>query len=320
MVRPYTKICDNIFVLQGKRSSNIYYLDFDKKALIDCGHPGETEKNIASLQAAGIPLSDIDYLINTHSHADHIGLCAYLKTINPGLQIISAPEKVQYQALRKCKRIFSEAEDDFNEFDIDIPVGHGDCIDMGNTSLQVIKTPGHTIDSISLYWPFNKWIFTGDILYDRVICQLDYYQDIMQSLHELEESYNRIKALEPVLVLPGHGGMLDNPTVLINQVLRKIRRFRITPHMIIINNLIPTVEFFLYKRKKMFFDDLKEYLVGYYPKLSDQTVFNDVDEIMYRELVDKTLSLMALLKIIDFKNNTISLLNEVNEYIGVKRS
>ena len=41
----------------------------------------------------------------------------------------------------------------------------GSKIDLGGRVLQVISTPGHTPDSISLWDAQNKLLFTGDMYY-----------------------------------------------------------------------------------------------------------------------------------------------------------
>lgn len=45
------------------------------------------------------------------------------------------------------------------------PVSDGDIIDLGDRSLKVYHTPGHSNDSIMLYDEANKILFTGDTFY-----------------------------------------------------------------------------------------------------------------------------------------------------------
>ena len=73
------KIDSNIYLLKGKISSNIYFLDFEKKVIIDTGHPVEYKKNYEIFKQNSFPLENIDYIINTHSHGDHVGANVFLK-------------------------------------------------------------------------------------------------------------------------------------------------------------------------------------------------------------------------------------------------
>src|SRR5437764_9669748 len=46
---------------------------------------------------------------------------------------------------------------------------NGDRIDLGGRSLEVIATPGHTPDAISLFESANGLLFTGDTYYPAPI-------------------------------------------------------------------------------------------------------------------------------------------------------
>ena len=49
----------------------------------------------------------------------------------------------------------------------------GEVIKVGESTLEVISTPGHAIGSISLYAEIEGWVFTGDALFCRSIGRTD---------------------------------------------------------------------------------------------------------------------------------------------------
>jgi glyoxylase-like metal-dependent hydrolase (beta-lactamase superfamily II) len=63
------------------------------------------------------------------------------------------------------------AEGSFDMPDVDLE--DGEIIQVGESTLEVISTPGHAIGSISLYAEIEGWVFTGDALFCRSIGRTD---------------------------------------------------------------------------------------------------------------------------------------------------
>jgi len=87
----------------------------------------------------------------------------------------------------------------------------GDVVDASGCELRVIKTPGHTSDSVSLHLPADGVVFTGDTVLGRgtaVIAEDGSLGDYLASLARL-----RLLADETGLraLLPGHGPLLADP-------------------------------------------------------------------------------------------------------------
>ena len=62
------------------------------------------------------------------------------------------------------------------EGDFDMPdryLEDGEVIKIGESTLEVISTPGHAMGSISLYAEIEGWVFTGDALFCRSIGRTD---------------------------------------------------------------------------------------------------------------------------------------------------
>ena len=84
---------------------------------------------------------NIHYLINTHSHSDHI--------IGNDIIVSNTTAKIVMHSNSNLAH--------------DISVGDGDIIHFGNIRINVIHTPGHTQDSICLLT--NGALMTGDTLF-----------------------------------------------------------------------------------------------------------------------------------------------------------
>ena len=70
----------------------------------------------------------------------------------------------------------------------DIDLEDGQIIKVGESTLEVICTPGHAQGSVSLYAQVEGWVFTGDALFCRSIGRTDFpggsYETLRQSIKE----------------------------------------------------------------------------------------------------------------------------------------
>ncbi len=319
MKTKFEKIDNNIYLLKGYISSNIYYLDFKKKAIIDTGHSNECEKNYEIFKQNGFVLDNIDYIINTHSHGDHVGANKYLKSINPNIKIIGSKEMYKFQALRKDVGVLKGSEDDFDDYKIDIEVKERDQIDLGDKKLIVFETPGHTDDSICFYMEDKKYLFSGDLIYYRIITQLNYYKDLLESLEELVKSYNKINYIDIDVIFPGHGPVIMNVQDNIKICLKKLGRFRNVPEMMIINNLVPSAEYYIHKNNGCSIDNLKKYFVENMMKFKHHALVKNISLDDFDIIIDKVISLMKIMNLIKVESNRIYLANELNQYFEVSK-
>lgn len=90
-------------------------------------------------------------------------------------------------------------------------VDDGDRIPCGQTELQVLHTPGHTMGSACYLSPQNNFMLTGDTLMEgvtpnpifEIISPLE--AETFQSLIRYKESLLRLQAYAGVEAYPGHG-------------------------------------------------------------------------------------------------------------------
>lgn len=112
-------------------------------------------------------------VISTHGHIDHIvGNAAVKKRY--GIPVAAHPEVKQDYAHAKQQAtwfgLLSEGSFDLPDRDLE----DGEIIKVGESTLEVICTPGHAQGSISLYAEIEGWVFTGDALFCRSIGRTDF--------------------------------------------------------------------------------------------------------------------------------------------------
>ena len=101
----------------------------------------------------------LDYMVVSHSHYDHIAAMPYLRQRYPELKVFGsehAHDVLQRPgALQLMRRLNNEAAEyygavglvapyDDNDLRVDVVVKEGDTIDLGDVSIRVLENPGHT--------------------------------------------------------------------------------------------------------------------------------------------------------------------------------
>jgi len=169
---------------------NTYLIDGSKKIIIDPGHQhlfGHVNKGLADLN---LSLAQIDVVMVTHGHPDHIEAVQLFK--NPAL---FAMGQLEHKFIKDISgNHFKIPEPDFF-------LGEGD-LTIGDNTFQVIATPGHSPGSVCFYWPDQKMLFTGDVIFNNGIGRTDLPGG---SGSLLKESIKRISELDVEYLLTGHG-------------------------------------------------------------------------------------------------------------------
>jgi glyoxylase-like metal-dependent hydrolase (beta-lactamase superfamily II) len=110
----------------------------------------------------------INYIVNTHGHVDHIGGNAEMQKATGAKIVVHEDDAIMLTstpaAILKMFGVKASPP-------ADILVKDGDILSVGNVSLKVIHTPGHSPGGISLYSP--GYAFTGDTLFVEAVGRTD---------------------------------------------------------------------------------------------------------------------------------------------------
>lgn len=182
----------------GVYQANCYIVwdeETKKTAIIDPGGDYKVLKQMIEKKDL-----DIEYVVLTHAHADHIGAVGDLKN-DYNVKVLVHDE--DYDMLRNKRINHSDVMGNkVIELKADRKLYDGDEIIIGNTKLNVIHTPGHSKGSICL--KADKVLFTGDTLFAGSIGRTDLeggsYTEIIKSIK------NKLTVLpHDTTVYPGHG-------------------------------------------------------------------------------------------------------------------
>lgn len=159
--------------------------------------------------------SDLDLLAVTHGHYEHMGAAPFMKRKIPDLELRAhetIPGLLEKNKIVTTMNMLSdqikayfgrEGEETPEEQKIGIvpfgePLRDGDVLDLGDCSLQVIATPGHTRDHLSFFIPEWGVLFPGEALGNPIMETEDEVKiEFLSSYTDYLQSMEILLALEP---------------------------------------------------------------------------------------------------------------------------
>ena len=181
-------------------NANTYLIKGSKTILIDPGHQHLFENVKDHLSKLTITPHDIDLVILTHGHPDHVeAVRAFTNS-----RALIALHQVELDFIRRLAPHYGAAMG-IKEFEPQILLQEGE-LQVGNMTFQIIHAPGHSPGSICIYWPQEKALITGDVIFCQGLGRTDLPGGNGQTL---KESIKRLARLEVEHLLPGHGETLS---------------------------------------------------------------------------------------------------------------
>jgi glyoxylase-like metal-dependent hydrolase (beta-lactamase superfamily II) len=222
----------------GLKAVNVYVIeDGEGFALVDTGwrHPGLMEALTDGFAALGAGLADLTTIICTHSHYDHYGLAAHLRSLSGAPVLLGELERVnlyvaldrqQWDSDRAHRRAqlnlhgahgladaLARADFSFEEIQErgfaappDRWVADGDRISVGGRVLEARLTPGHSRGHLMFFDPAAGMLFAGDHVLPHITPSIGF--EAFSDGHALDAFLASLRAsrdLPVEVVLPGHG-------------------------------------------------------------------------------------------------------------------
>jgi glyoxylase-like metal-dependent hydrolase (beta-lactamase superfamily II) len=204
---------------------NSYTLNVgDETYLIDTGFARHATSIVRAFRSAGVPLDRVKKVLLTHHHLDHMGGAAFLheETRAPlGCHSDDVPfvDGRSRAPMPWFMRLFARV----HPAPVAMPLADGDRVGP----LLVVHVPGHTPGEVAFYEAERKILFSGDSVVEQggrlTLPAARFASNLEQAVRSLE----RLAALGPGILLPGHGVPVtrDVPALLDDLMRRAPKEF-----------------------------------------------------------------------------------------------
>lgn len=181
-------------LILGDLAVNCYILtDNGEAAVIDPGTRADLILN--KIEESGAALTKI---LLTHGHFDHTGAVKALAEKTGAKVYIHSGDKIML--LDNDRNLSFLTGDKIEPYPPDILLDEVREIPLGNTTIKVYHTPGHSTGSVTYQWENN--LFCGDLLFKNSIGRFD-FGDLNTELQSIKFFITNFP--EETIVLPGHG-------------------------------------------------------------------------------------------------------------------
>jgi glyoxylase-like metal-dependent hydrolase (beta-lactamase superfamily II) len=235
---------------------NVYLIDDDPLTLVDAGPNSgtsfdELQRGVRSL---GHELEEIELVILTHQHIDHLGLVGIVAS-HSGAEVAAIDAAVPFV------EGYSEQSAADDEFALELMLRHGipedvaralqsvsnafrawgakanvtrvlhdgDELEFRDRTLRALFRPGHSPTDTVFHDPERRTLIAADHLIKHIssnplITRPRAGEQRRQALVEYLDSLEKTREMDLDLVLPGHGDPIDDHRALIDQRFQLHRR------------------------------------------------------------------------------------------------
>lgn len=177
--------------------TNSYVVGSGPCAIID---PGVNDDAHLDALVAAAP-GEIATVLVSHAHPDHTGGARRLA------ERLGVPVQAHATRLQGVRDKAFVAD----RFLVD-----GDCVALGEMTLEALHTPGHAADHLCFFWREAGLLFAGDtVMADVTVVILPPDGGMTAYL----QSLTRLRELPIKRIAPGHGRMLDDALVVLAQIV-----------------------------------------------------------------------------------------------------
>jgi len=206
---------------------NVYLIDGGTEyALIDVGFLDELKDVLELIRQLGYRLSACKMIVATHADVDHTqGLARAREVLK--CEVVAHPKSVD--PIEKGDEVLTYARIEAQGIHIPMPrckvdrtIDEGDRLVVGDKTLEVWSTPGHTAGQLA--FRMDELLFSGDNIFrDGCVGVIDAHHG--SNLPDYIRSLKRIRESDVRFLLPSHGPIFRKDNALIDATIARLESY-----------------------------------------------------------------------------------------------
>jgi glyoxylase-like metal-dependent hydrolase (beta-lactamase superfamily II) len=184
-------VAENCFIVRREGSDRVLVVD-----------PGEeAERIVAAIEATG---AEVEAILITHCHFDHIGAVAPVATVTGAP--VYCPELERPLLADIMSYVPYSGFGPFESYEADETLKGGETLELAGMTIDVIFTPGHSPGHLTFSVRDEEAMFSGDVLFKGSVGRVDLPggdgPTLLRSIRKLLDSHSPETG-----VYPGHMGV-----------------------------------------------------------------------------------------------------------------
>ena len=153
---PAFQIWGNLYFI-GTEPASTHIIDTGEGLImLDSGYQHSLYLVIDGIYRLGFKLQDLKYIVQTHGHIDHFGATRALVELTGAKTFLGRADR-KYANGELDLSYAKELGMEFTEtFEPDVLLDDGDIIELGNTKIKAMATPGHTPGAMSYFFDVEE--------------------------------------------------------------------------------------------------------------------------------------------------------------------
>ncbi|MGZ5060592.1 MAG: MBL fold metallo-hydrolase, partial [Usitatibacter sp.] len=198
--------------------------------LVDSGYCTHRERTLELLASpGGLDRQPLERLVNTHCHSDHMGGNAAVASAYGCRITIPAGEVKHVVPWTPQSAWMEEFDQRADPFHFDDTITAGQAFEGAGLEWEAHAAPGHDMDALMFFDPVNRVLLSGDALWENGMGFVWPEEGANPWIAAARETLATVEALDPALVVPGHGAPFSDVRGAIARVRERLDAFERDP-------------------------------------------------------------------------------------------
>ena len=243
-------------------ANNILFFEGENATLVDSGYVTHAAQTV-ELVSHALHGRRLKRLINTHSHADHIGGNAALKAAFGCEIIVPTGLHAMIAEWDENALLLSPLGQQAARFQHDTVLGPDCEIEMGGLNWQTLAVPGHDMEALGYYNPEKRLLISGDALWENGFGVI--FPELLGEADGLASTRATLEMLAKLpidIVIPGHGRPFAAVDLAFERAFRRLDLFAGAIDSLAWHAIKVIVSFAMLERRTIPAMDLPAFVLG----------------------------------------------------------